>query len=218
MNKPEPILPRSIRPVLYLGGALLALVLFALVVVGVPRARAVNTIGTATLKTADGASVGTVRFQQEPDALVTRVVLTLRLPRGFSGFHGFHLHANDSAANGVDCVADAKALSSTWFVSADGHYKRDVAEAHPQHAGDLPAVWVNQDGTGSAEFVIDRIQTGELFNRAVMLHAGADNFGNIPLGDALTQYKANGVEASVATRNTGNAGDRLACGLVEVSR
>ena len=76
----------------------------------------------------------------------------------------------------------------------------------------------NADGTGSSEIGIDRIQTGELFNRVVILHAGADNFANVPLGDLPAQYKANAIDATSATRNTGNAGDRFACGVVEVTR
>ena len=76
----------------------------------------------------------------------------------------------------------------------------------------------NADGTGSSEIGIDRIQTGELFNRVVILHAGADNFADVPLGDLPTQYNANAIDATSATRNTGNAGDRFACGVVEVTR
>ena len=208
---------RNRRRLLALGFSLL-LVICALIALRAPHVRAAETVGTATLRNAEGQTIGSVRFLQEKDALVTRVQLTVRTSTGSSGFHGFHLHANDNASNGIDCVADPKAAAATWFVSADGHYKRDAADAHPNHAGDLPSVWVNRDGSGSSEIVIDRIQTGELFNRVVILHAGPDNFANIPLGEAATQYKANAAEATTATRNTGNAGDRLACGVVEVTR
>lgn len=37
------------------------------------------------------------------------------------------------------------------------------------------------------------------------------------MGDALDQYKANSAEATTKTGKTGNAGDRIACGIVEVS-
>jgi Cu/Zn superoxide dismutase len=48
----------------------------------------------------------------------------------------------------------------------------------------------------------------------VILHAGADNFANIPLGAGATQYTANSTDASAATAKTGNAGDRIACGVI----
>ena len=54
----------------------------------------------------------------------------------------------------------------------------------------------------------------DLAGKAVIVHAGADNFGNIPLGAALDQYTANDPAAVAKTQNTGNAGDRIACGVI----
>ena len=51
--------------------------------------------------------------------------------------------------------------------------------------------------------------------KAVILHAKADNFGNVPTGTAANQYTPNGPEATDLTARTGNASDRVACGLVK---
>jgi superoxide dismutase, Cu-Zn family len=201
----------EIRHFLLLAAAILVpllLALAALAVVGIPRASGATVMGTAGLRLADGTPIGTVTAD-------------LRLPRAgvaLRTFHGFHIHANDNAANGSGCAADPRAVPSSWFLSADGHLKRVADEVHGAHAGDLPSLHINLDGTVRAEFTIDRVQPGELFDRAVVLHAGADNFANVPLGDASTQYRPNATDAMVATGNTGNSGDRLACGVIDVTR
>ena len=57
------------------------------------------------------------------------------------GFHGFHVHAVGQ------CVPP--------FTSAGGHFNPAGAD-HGDHAGDLPTMLVNDDGTGELRFVTDR--------------------------------------------------------------
>lgn len=166
----------------------------------------------ATLATADGGKIGTVKFRTDDDH--TEVLVRLTNAPGLDAFHGFHIHANDVAANGDGCIADPSAASTTWFVSADGHYNPS-GEAHAHHAGDMPVVYVNADGSVETRFRIDKIVPGDLVGKVVILHAGADNFANIPLGTGPTQYTANSLDATAATAKTGNAGDRVACGVIE---
>ncbi len=165
----------------------------------------------AHLTTAAGATVGSVEFKTERGHTEVRVRLT-GAP-GVDAFHGFHIHANDVVANGDGCIADPAAMSSTWFVSADGHYN-PTGQTHSHHVGDMPVLYVNADGSVETRFRIDKINPGDLNGKVVILHAGADNFGNIPLGAGLTQYTANSVDATAATAKTGNAGDRVACGVI----
>ena len=61
----------------------------------------------------------------------------------------------------------------------------------------------------------DRFSIDELDGRAVVLHAGPDNFGAVPLGPGPDQYTPNGPAAVDATGKTGNAGKRIACGVIE---
>ncbi|MGD9792382.1 MAG: superoxide dismutase family protein [Acidimicrobiia bacterium] len=193
---------------------IIAVAAAATVSVGVVVASSANAHDRSTkawLATADGTRIGAVSFT--PAGRSTEVKVRLSGVPGLDAFHGFHIHANDVPSNGEGCIADPAAASSTWFVSADGHFNPTTAN-HGHHVGDMPVVYVNSDGSVETRFRIDRIETGVLRGKVVILHAGADNFANIPLGSGATQYTANSADAIAATARTGNAGDRVACGVI----
>ena len=173
-----------------------------------------QVIASATLKLADGRAVGQVDFLDAQPGTVVRA--RIELPAGVAGrgaFHGFHVHANDDATNGNGCTPQPGQPPKTQFVSADAHF--DVGgHQHSQHGGDLPSIYVMADGRGFMEVRTDRLAVAELTDRAVVLHAGPDNFGRVPVGAAAQDYAANGPEAVKATQQGGNSGDRIACGLI----
>jgi len=179
-------------------------------VVATSMAGASGYFAKATLLDSNKTNVGWASFKQVDEHTEVRVHLTAA--PGIDAFHGFHIHANNNAANGSGCVADPALASSTWFVSADGHFNPGGL-AHSHHAGDMPSVYVNDDGSVDTTFRIDRVDPGALEGKAVVFHAGADNFNNIPAGtDGYTGSAA----ALDLTARTGNAGDRLACGVIEL--
>lgn len=167
----------------------------------------------ANLSTADGTQIGTVLFTPVPGATEVDVRLTSSKVVKAGSFHGIHVHANDDPANGEGCTADAAAAQATWFTSADGHLKEGTA-THNDHKGDLPSVLVHEDGAANLRFTTDRFTPAQVLGKALILHTAADNFGNIPVGSEPDQYKANTEAASTKTSTTGNAGDRVACGLI----
>jgi Cu-Zn family superoxide dismutase len=151
----------------------------------------------ALLRNAAGAPVGTVKLTQEEGQVLVRAVV-----RGLpAGFHGFHVHAVGA------CVPP--------FTSAGGHYNPDGA-GHGSHAGDMPVLLVNSDGTAQLRFATDRFTLEELFDgdgSAIIVHAAADNYANIP-----TRYHSHTEDTfgpDSATLATGDAGGRLACGVIE---
>lgn len=166
-----------------------------------------------TLLDPSGREVGKVTFRV--DRHHTRVSAAVR-PNPYvapGAFHGFHLHANNDPANGSGCIADPSQPAATWFVAVDGHLA-DPGQGHGHHRGDLPSPRVSADGTARVSFTIEWIEPADLVGRAVVLHAGPDNFGSIPIGVAPDQYTANSASAVEKTHKTGNAGDRVACGLI----
>jgi Cu-Zn family superoxide dismutase len=185
-------------------------------VFGATRAGADTPIASATLRDVNGHVVGRVRFYDDHDHTVVKATLTANANVKAGQFHGFHVHVGADAASGTSgCVADPAKPSATWFVSAGGHLKAD-GQVHSHHNGDLQSLLVNDDGSASTVFTTDRVTPADLAGRAVILHAGADNFGNVPVGAAADQYTANSPAAVTKTENTGNAGDRVACGTIRV--
>jgi superoxide dismutase, Cu-Zn family len=172
----------------------------------------------AVLRTADGSALGSVTFRRRGTG--TELTAKLTLNPGLSAtdaFHGFHVHANNNPENGSGCLADPSQPPATWFTSADGHLA-EAGQKHGHHSGDLPSLLVNADGTAVTEFLTGRVDVADLLGRAVVLHAGADNFADVPTGSLPDQYTANSAAATDRTAATGNAGDRIACGVVELTR
>jgi superoxide dismutase, Cu-Zn family len=172
-----------------------------------------NRPRTATLRNASGDVVARILFASVGGgkALVTA---TVNFPGLSAGFHGMHIHANDNPANGDGCIADPAQPANTHFVAVDGHWN-PTAATHGAHAGDMPSPLVLADGSAVLSFVNQINPLSDLVNRAVILHQNADNFGNIPVGAAANQYTPNSADATTLTANTGNAGNRVGCGIIQ---
>ncbi len=148
---------------------------------------------SATLKDAAGKDVAVVELRKSPRSAVKVIVTGKGLP---PGFHGMHVHA-------------VGACEAPSFTSAGGHLK-NAGSSHSDHTGDPTSIYVKSDGTVSARFETDRFGLDTLRDMdgsAVMIHAAADNFGNIP-----PRYAPGGPDQ--ATRDTGDSGARIACGPI----
>jgi superoxide dismutase, Cu-Zn family len=152
-----------------------------------------SRVASATVMDSSGARVGQVWFYQQGRDRGVQVIARMRgLP---AGFHGFHIHTTGM------CTGD--------FMSAGGHYNPTGA-MHPDHAGDLSTLLVNADGTGTLVVETDRFSVSDLRDAdgsAVIVHALPDNYANIP-----ERYWP--PPPDTATRSTGDAGGRIACGVV----
>jgi superoxide dismutase, Cu-Zn family len=161
---------------------------------------------TATLVDPAGAEVGTVTFSEEDEGTQVSVEVTDLPP----GFHGFHVHAIGVCE--PDSANPADPSMTGDFLSAGGHIGAGESD-HGEHPGDMPTLYVADSGTGSLTFVTNALALADLTDddgSAVMVHAGRDNYANIP-----ERYAPAGPDEM--TLNTGDAGGRIACGLVEDS-
>ena len=203
---------RSTRRRGLLGVLTIATVGIALTV-STPSAGATRPLVRATLKDTAGTVVGEVVFKGRGDE-VSRVEVNVRAGTapGLGDFHGFHVHTT-----GV-CTPTPSGSANVPFGSAGGHWNPS-AEGHGSHAGDLPSLLLRTDGKAHAEFETDRFSVGALLDAdgsAVVLHAGPDNFANIPAVYSSGEPPVPGPNA--ATLGTGDAGGRFACGVVLASR
>jgi Cu-Zn family superoxide dismutase len=160
-----------------------------------------TTGGTPTTAQAPGARADVVDGQGRALGQVTfaeaggRVVVEASLRGLPPGFHGFHIHATGKC--------------EPPFTTAGGHLAIGD-QGHPSHAGDQPVLLVLADGSTELHFATDRYRLTDLLaaeGRAVIVHAAADNYGNVP-----TRY-APAVDDN--TTRTGDAGDRLGCGVIK---
>jgi len=143
----------------------------------------------ATLKDRDSKDVGSATLTQTPAG----VLITLSVKDLPAGEHAFHVH-------GIGKCEPS-------FMSAGGHFNPDekkhgmMAPDGP-HAGDMPNIHIPAGG----ELVI------EVLNAAVTLEKGKANSLFGPEGTALIIHAR---KDDYKTDPTGEAGGRIACGIVE---
>jgi Cu-Zn family superoxide dismutase len=184
------------------GGTALALLLAMTVGGASATAHGDRNGARAVVRDRSGQRVAVVTLFHTGPGKVTVLVRARRLP---PGFHGFHLHAIGTCD------------PATRFASAGGHLN-PANLPHDDHAGDLPVLLVNADGTAQATVATDRFTIGQLFDAdgsAVVVHAAADNFANIS-----TRYHSHDADVfgpDPTTLTAGDSGDRIGCGRVRRS-
>jgi Cu-Zn family superoxide dismutase len=159
-----------------------------LAVLLVAPALAQASAASADLKDAAGKPVGTASFASVDGG----VRVTIQVSGLKPGPHGFHVHAA-GVCEGPD------------FKTAAGHFnptgkKHGLQNPQGHHGGDMPNLVVGANGQGEAAATLAGVTLGEgdasLFHAggtAVVIHADADDGTTDPAG---------------------NAGARIACGVV----
>ncbi|MFT4202081.1 superoxide dismutase family protein [Gordonia sp. (in: high G+C Gram-positive bacteria)] len=151
----------------------------------------------AKLRDAKGEEIGTATFTK--DGKGVKVLVTVK--QGLEpGFHGMHIHANG--------VCDASGAEP--FSSAGGHLQVGGHTGHPS-SGDLVSIYIDDKGAGSTSTSTQAVSLDEITGKSIIIHAGADNFANIP-----DRYSAAGKPGpDEKTMSTGDAGARAACGVIK---
>ncbi len=161
----------------------------------------------AILRTASGDEVAQATFTDTDQGLA----LSISASGLGAGFHGLHVHAN-AACEAPDFTSAGPHFdgSAMRMAPSPPHVSGAQTAMPPGHAGDLPSLLVNQNGMGKLTTVTDRVNVADLLagaGTALMIHAGPDNFANIP-----TRYAP---APDATTLATGDAGARVACGVIQ---
>ncbi|WP_168706936.1 superoxide dismutase family protein [Gordonia paraffinivorans] len=157
-------------------------------------------IATAEIKDTSGNVVGEATFTA-PTESDEPVTVSVRITEGDlpAGFHGMHIHENGTC--------DAGSGGSQAFTSAGGHLQVGGNTGHPS-SGDLVSINILEDHTGRTVTTTDSVTLEQIFGKSIIIHEKPDNFGNIP----ADKYPGGPKEE---TLKTGDAGARIACGVIE---
>ena len=150
---------------------------------------------TVTINSIDdqgiGAVLGSVKLSD------TRKGLTLKpkLEKLSPGEHGWHVHQTP------DCGPAEKDGKMMAGMAAGGHYDPLATHKHEGphgsgHLGDLPVLVAAANGTATKTITIARLKLADIKGRALMIHAGGDNYVEQP-------------------KPLGGGGDRIACGVIQ---
>jgi Cu-Zn family superoxide dismutase len=85
-------------------------------------------------------------------------------------------------------------------LAAGGHFDPGATKAHKGpggggHKGDLPKLEVSDKGVSSSKLEIPGVTVAEIRGKALMIHAGGDNYADDP-------------------KPLGGGGERIACGVI----
>lgn len=159
---------------------------FSLLLLGACASMGTGPSAVATLAPTSGSTAsGTVQLTQMADGSVTVKVDLAGVP---PGIHGFHIHEKG------DCGDNGNAAGGHYNPSGTAH---GAPAADPHHAGDFGNVTANAAGEVHTSFTTRSVtvEAGPMtaVGHAVILHANPDD---------------------LTTQPTGNAGGRIACGVV----
>ena len=161
--------------------------------------------GTAegALQGVDGADMGTVELEFDDEG----TTLTIEASGLAPGPHGFHVHAIGACE--TDSPDPAAPTTTGDFLSAGGHLAME-GQVHGGHTGDLPSLLAGADGTAQMTVTTDTLREEDVLDddgSALMIHATADNFRNVP-----ERYAPQGPDET--TSKTGDSGGRVACAVL----
>jgi len=169
-----------------------------------PTAARTPAAAPASVSTTSTARQGTANLASASGSMVSGKIMLMPMGGGVhmtgtvgglapNGVHGFHVHEKG------DCsAADASSAGGHFAPFDNPHGKRDSG---PHHAGDMDNITANAEGVASINKHLNGLTLGggatnDIAGLAIVVHAKPDDYTSQPAGDA---------------------GARLACGVIKAS-
>ncbi|HXH98873.1 MAG TPA: superoxide dismutase family protein [Sphingobacteriaceae bacterium] len=144
-----------------------------------------------TATNADLPGNGTINFSQQGGKVVMDITVSFPAKAGQSV--AVHLHEHG------DCGNMGNDAHGHWNPTNELHGRWGSA---PHHLGDIGNISLNQSGRGSMQLVTDKWSLGtgasnDILGKAIIIHNGVDDY---------------------VTQPTGNAGTRIGCGVIQLTK
>lgn len=131
-----------------------------------------------------GSQIGVVEAEQNRYGVVFKPDIEGLSP----GLHGFHVHEYPK------CADNGKAAGGHFDPHHTGVHKGPFDDSG--HLGDLPALYVNDNGIAKHPVLAPRLELSDLIGHSLIIHKDGDNYSDTP-------------------KPLGGGGARVACGLNE---
>lgn len=164
-----------------------ALLIAASPVIAAEKIVVINMINEAGV----GKIIGVVKLSDSPQGLIIDPDIGELSP----GKHGFHIHQNPSCEVGEKDGKKGPGLAAGGHFDPNSSGKHEGPDGHG-HAGDLPALEVNFEGSATSPLLAPHLQLAQIVGRSIMIHEGSDNYSDSP-------------------QPLGGSGKRIACGVIE---
>ncbi len=144
---------------------------------------------STTMHNAAGDATGSIRITE---GLNGGLLIDIDMSGLEPGWRALHIHGTGDCSDHTDHFKKAGGHATT------AEQEHGFMNVKGPHMGDLPNIWVAADGTVKAQFFTSQIKLADLQDAdgaSFMIHADADDYISTPAG---------------------NAGTRLACGVIGV--
>lgn len=140
-----------------------------------------DPIKVTLYSTTNNEPMGAITFEDSPYGLLIKPELQNLKP----GNHGMHFHSH------LSCAHEGNDAGSHFDPQGTNTHKGPYANGH---LGDLPLLYVNDEGLATTQTLAPRLKTTDIKGLALIIHEKGDNYSDIP--------------------PLGGGGARIGCGLI----
>lgn len=148
---------------------------------------------------------GSIEFHENTCGTMDILIHITHLPP--NTYHGIHIHKSGDLRKGCDSLCS----HFNPYNKEHGDISDDICN---RHIGDLGNIWADKNGIVDITIkdrYITLYGTCNIIGRSVVIHEHKDDLG---VGGLDSEGKIKNNEIWIESKKTGNAGKRIACGVI----